>query len=155
MATIAEEVYNFISEYHINVVYRRFLRDQPSQFYDPVRKEGVGGPTYNYIDEKCYARVQRAFRASASQGVDLYDIQGIISDDYYVFYLPYGNFEYALRTEPQTQDELYIVSDFDNYQNEIASGTAKRYRIIRVIPNYEYDVPSYYTIIAIREDRKY
>lgn len=152
---IAKEVYDFIKEYHINVVYRRFFKDQPSEYYDEIRKEGVGGPAYKYRDEFCYARTTRVLSPTTTRGTDRYNIEGLVNEDYYAFYFPYGNFDYALHSPPKNGDEIYIVSDFTNASNEINNGVAERYRIVRVIPNYEYNTVSYYLVIAIKEERKY
>jgi hypothetical protein len=102
------------------IVYRRFDRTSFSQYYDPVTREGVGGPKYNATNEIFKVRKIPNPRTDT----DLEIKAGITISDKFVYYV-------ESHIQPKLLDEIFEINLVDH-----SSNVAPRYEDVELIERY-------------------
>lgn len=129
------------------VIYRRYDRCAPSQYYKRSTKEGVGGPAYRYTD--ILLRTRRVPLAKGSDSLNILKAGADIGDTY-IYYFTYD-------LNPSRGDHIMelVLNDHSSRPTEIVF-SEDRYLIKRIHPyrlengniqywivNAEYDEVSY------------
>ena len=109
------------------IVYRRYLRNQPSEYYNRSTKEGVGGPAYKYEDT--LLRTRRVPLAKGSDSLTALKA-GIDIGDSYIYYFTYD-------VNPSRGDHIMEIELNDHSSKPNLSTLAysdERYLVKRIHP---------------------
>lgn len=109
------------------IVYRRYLTNQPSEYYNKHTKEGVGGPTYKYQDT--LLRTRRVPLAKGSDSLNALKAGMEISDSY-IYYFTYD-------VNPKRGDHIMEIILDDHSSKPNINGISysdERYLIKRIHP---------------------
>ena len=129
------------------VIYRHYLKDEPSEFMSEYTDEGTGGPAYNY-NEKLIKVFYRT--VSVSRTEDIGQAVGEIPTDSFIYYLRIEDVDFDILTG---YDSIFELNDeFSNSADMPTLTGDARKAMYRVLAYQKYKEQSgrveYYSLLC-------